>query len=238
MKAMIFAGGWEGHAPTNFANWAEALLTGAGFSVEKHDSLAPLTDPQKMETTDLIVPIWSSARSSHSAKWGNLTREQEQGLLAAVEKGVGVAGWHGHMADAFRDRPNYHFLVGGQFVGHPPGWPDNPVPQEDFIHYTVNIVDTDDPIVAGLDDFTVYGEQYYMHVDPSNTVLATTTFSGEYLSWIEGAVIPVVWKRRWGKGHVFYCSIGHEVEELNIPEVYQIMKRGMMWAGRSSQLET
>jgi len=164
-----------------------------------------------------------------------MTRDQEQGLLNAVESGTGIAGWHGHMGDAFRDRPNYHFMVGGQFVGHPPGWPDNPVPEDDFIDYQVNIVKPDDPIVAGLDDFWVHSEQYYMHVDPSNEVLATTTFSGEYLPWIEGCVMPVVWKRRWGRGRVFYGSIGHTVEELNIPEVRQLMQRGMIWASRRSQ---
>ena len=71
-----------------------------------------------------------------------------------------------------------------------------------------------------------------MLVDPSNDVLATTTFSGEYLTWIEGSVIPVVWKRRWGQGRIFYCSIGHTVTDLNVPEVREMMRRGMIWAGR------
>lgn len=232
MKAVIFAGGWHGHTPTAFADWATNLLIEQECSVETFATLEPLTDRAKMQSFDLIIPIWSSGRSSHSAEWGNLTREQEAGLLQAVEDGVGIAGWHGQMGDAFRDRPNYHFMVGGQFVGHPPGWPDNPDPEEDFIDYRVKIVRPDDPLVSGLSDFWVHGEQYYMHVDPSNEVVATTRFSGEYLPWIEGCEMPVVWKRRWGKGRVFYCSIGHTVRELEIPEVHEIMKRGMLWAGR------
>lgn len=234
MKAVIFAGGWSGHSPSAFAAWAEDLLSSQDYQVETFNTLEPLTDPTTMQNFDLIVPIWSSARSSHASEWGNMTREQEAGLMEAVKSGIGLAGWHGHMGDAFRDRPNYHFVVGGQFVGHPPGWPDNPVPEDDFIDYQVNIVRPDDPIVAGLNDFVVHGEQYYMHVDPSNDVLATTTFSGQYLPWIEGCVMPVVWKRRWGGGRVFYCSIGHTVDELNMPEVYEIMRRGLIWAGRNS----
>ncbi len=232
MKAVIFAGGWSGHKPAEFAAWAQDLLTAQAFTVKIYDSFDPLTDPTTTQDVDLIVPIWSSAYSSHRPELGNLTNEQEAGLLGAIERGVGIAGWHGHMGDAFRDRPNYHFMLGGQFVGHPPGWPDNPIPQDDFIDYQVNIVKPDDPIVEGITDFWIHSEQYYMLVDPSNDVLATTTFSGEYLSWIEGSVIPVTWKRHWGQGRVFYCSIGHTLDDLKLPPVTTMIRRGMLWASK------
>lgn len=232
MKAALFVGGWEGHAPKDFADWADGLLAGERFEVEVHDSLAPLTDPQWTDGVDLIVPIWSSARSAHRPEFGNMTKAEEDGLLRAVARGCGIGGWHGHMGDAFRDRPTYHFLIGGQFVAHPPGWPDNPVPTDDFVDYDVTIVKPDDPIVDGIDSFRLFSEQYYMLVDPSNDVLATTTFSGEHLHWIEGATIPVVWKRRWDRGRVFYCSIGHRVDDLEVPQVREIMRRGLRWAAR------
>jgi len=235
MKALILCGGWEGHAPLKFAEWAKAVLEAEAYTVDIVETLDVLTDSATMQSTDLIIPVWSSQGSSHSAEHGNMVWVQEQGLLNAVRSGTGIAGWHGHMADAFRDRPNYHFLVGGQFVAHPPTWPDDPEPKHGFVDYTVNIVKPDDPIVEGVLDFKMHSEQYYMHVDPSNEVLAATTFSGEYLPWIEGTVIPVVWKRRWGEGRVFYCSIGHELEELNIPEVKTIVRRGLLWASRGSE---
>jgi hypothetical protein len=112
-------------------------------------------------------------------------------------------------------------MVGGQWVAHP----------GDIIAYTVNVV-SDDPITAGVADFTMHTEQYYMHVDPSNEVLATTTFSGEYAPWIAGTVMPVVWKRRWGEGRVFYCSLGHQTKDLEVPPVTMIMRRGLLWASR------
>jgi hypothetical protein len=112
-------------------------------------------------------------------------------------------------------------MVGGQWVAHP----------GDIIAYTVNVV-SDDPITAGVADFTMHTEQYYMHVDPSNEVLATTTFNGEYASWIAGTVMPVVWKRRWGQGNVFYCSLGHHTKDLEVPEVTTIMRRGLRWASK------
>ncbi len=232
MNALILFGGWDGHRPHEFAAWAESLLLEEGCNVEILDSLSVLSDSGKMKDVDLIVPIWSSARSSHRPEFGNISKNEEEGLLSAIRNGCGIAGWHGHMGDAFRDHPNYHFMIGGQFVGHPPGWPDNPDPERDFINYKVNITNSDDLITSGISDFELVSEQYYMLVDPSNDVLATTTFSGDHLPWIEGTVMPVVWKRRWGEGRIFYCSIGHAVADLNVTEVKTILRRGMIWAAR------
>ncbi len=227
--------GWEGHTPTVFCDWATALLEEEGFDVIAYDTFEPLLDVDITASLDLIVPIWSSARSSHQDEFGNITREQEQGLLDAVAGGCGIAGWHGHMGDAFRDHPTYHFMIGGQFVAHPPGWPDNPIPSDDFVDYRVTFTKNDDPFMEGLEDFNIHGEQYYMLVDPSNDVLATTRFSGEHLHWIDGTVMPVAWRRRWDQGRVFYCSIGHTVDELKHPMVDTLMRKGFNWAARFSR---
>jgi type 1 glutamine amidotransferase len=231
VNALILRGGWEKHAPTVFADWIRTRLENQGDVVTVTDTLGTLLDATAMSRVDVIVPIWSSMGSGHDPSLGNLTREQEDALVEAVENGVGLAGWHGHMGDAFRDRPTYKFLAGSQFVGHPPGWPDRPIPEEDFITYRVNIAG-DHPIVAGLKPFDVHSEQYYLHVDPAIDVHATTTFSGEHLPWLDGVVMPVTYTKRWGQGKVFYCSIGHDIREFEIPEVAEMITRGVRWAGR------
>jgi hypothetical protein len=96
----------------------------------------------------------------------------------------------------------------------------------------VSILRRDDPIMKGIEDFDYRSEQYYMHVDPSNEVLATTTFSGKHASWIEGVVMPVVWKRLHGKGRVFYSALGHVASEFDVPQMRTILQRGMVWAAR------
>jgi type 1 glutamine amidotransferase len=126
------------------------------------------------------------------------------------------------MADSFRHNTNYQWLVGGQWVAHP----------DDITEYWVNIVDHEDPITRGIDDFQIRSEQYYLHVDPSNQVLATTTFHTRSAPWVNGCVMPVVWKRRWGQGRVFYSSLGHVASDFDVPEVLEIQKRGMLWASR------
>lgn len=213
-SALIVAGGWDGHQPRECAALFVSVLQADGIEVEFAESLDVYLDAGKLQALDLIVPLWTM---------GTITAEQEAGLLAAVASGAGVAGWHGGMGDSFRANPNYQFMVGGQWVAHP----------GDLIDYTVTITAPDDPITAGIDDFAMHSEQYYLHVDPSNEVLATTTFSGEHASWIAGCVMPVVWKRRWGAGRGFYCSLGHQVGDFDLPQVREIVRRGMHWASRT-----
>ena len=212
-KALMTWGGWEGHTPKQSVDVFAPFLHENGYDLTIVNTLDVYLDEPFMRSLDLIVPVWTMS---------TIAKEQEQGLLGAVASGVGIAGWHGCMADSFRNNTEYQFMVGGQWVAHP----------GNIIDYTVNITNHDDPITAGIADFQMHSEQYYMHVDPSNEVLATTRFSAEYLPWIAGTVIPVVWKRRWGAGRVFYSSLGHVASDFDVPEAHTIMQRGMLWASR------
>ncbi|HIJ74852.1 MAG TPA: ThuA domain-containing protein [Candidatus Hydrogenedentes bacterium] len=212
-SALMVWGGWDGHEPKQCVDIFAPYLEKQGYDVEIADTLDVYLDEEKMSNLSLIVPVWTM---------GEITPEQERGLLVAVVGGVGIAGWHGGMCDAFRLNTEYQFLTGGQWVVHPGG----------IVKYRVNIIKPGDPIVAGLDDFDMESEQYYMHVDPSNEVLATTTFSGEHLPWIEGCVMPAVWKRMYGEGRVFYTSLGHVAKDFDVPECKTIVERGMLWASR------
>lgn len=213
-KAIMVWGGWEGHEPKQCVDIFAPILEEDGFAVTVSDTLDTYKDRDLMAEQDLVVPAWTM---------GQIEGEQEQGLLAAVDSGVGIAGWHGCMADSFRNNTTYQFMVGGQFVAHPDG----------IIDYTVNIAAPDDPIVAGLDDFQMHSEQYYMHTDPGNEVLATTNLEGRQSApWVNGTVMPVVWKRAWGAGRVFYSSLGHVARDFDVPEAREIQRRGMLWASR------
>jgi type 1 glutamine amidotransferase len=211
--ALIVWGGWAGHQPESSARLFASILQEEGYAVELSDTLDAYLNTEKLQSLSLIVPTWTM---------GTIKPEQERGLLDAVRSGVGVAGWHGTMGDSFRNNTEYQFMVGGQWVAHP----------GNIIDYEVNITDHDDPVTAGLGDFKMHSEQYYMHVDPSNKVLATTTFSGAHAPWIEGTVMPVVWKRAYGQGRVFYSSLGHVTADFEVYEAREIVRRGMLWASR------
>lgn len=214
-KALIVWGGWGGHEPKACADIFAPWLQRKGFEVTVSDTLDAYLDADKMAQYAVVIPIWTM---------GQITREQSEGLRQAIRNGTGLAGWHGGMCDAFRTDTEYQFMTGGQWVAHPGG----------IVPYRVHITRPDDPIVRGLKDFRIRSEQYYMHVDPGNEVLAVTTFSGRHggIPWIRGTVMPVVWKRRYGKGRVFYASVGHVAADFQVPEAREIVQRGILWAAR------
>jgi type 1 glutamine amidotransferase len=204
--------GWSGHEPEQCASIIAGMLEEEGFKVYVENSTEAFADPG-LSDMSLVIPIYTMSK---------IEKEELSNLTAAVRGGVGLAGYHGGMCDAFREAVEYQFMCGGQWVAHP----------GNIIDYRVNVTRPDDPVMQGIGDFDYHSEQYYMHVDPSNEVLATTTFSGEHAYWTKDVVMPVVWKRRYGEGRVFYSSLGHVAKEFEVPEMRTILKRGMLWAAR------
>lgn len=212
-NALFFVGGWDGHTPFESAELFADLLKQEQYDVTISDTLDILLDVDGLKKYDVIVPTWTM---------DVISQEQVAGLSHAIESGVGLAGWHGTMGDSFRDSPDYQFMVGGQWVAHP----------GNIIDYTVNITNQQHPITEGISDFQMHSEQYYMHTDPSNNVLATTTFNGDILPWIADTIMPVIWTRQWGTGKVAYCSLGHVVGDFDVPEARELVKRCLLWATR------
>ena len=221
-KALIVWGGWDGHQPREVGELFRKVLAEGGFDVEVSDSLESFNDEEKLKQLDLIVPVWTC---------GVLKPEQQKALCAAVRGGVGIGGAHGGMCDAFRNSCEYQFMTGGQWVAHP---------GSDKVNYTVEIRDKNHPITTGISDFQVLSEQYYMHVDPAIKVLATTKFpwpgvDGPHVP--NGPIdMPVVWTKMYGKGRVFYHSVGHTANDLAAEPNLTIMRRGFAWAAEGKQL--
>ncbi len=212
-KVLIVWGGWAGHQPKQcvdiFAPWLEEQ----GFAVEVSQTLDSYLDAEKLKSFSLVVQAITMSQ---------ITPQQEKGILAAIRGGVGMAGWHGGISDSFRNNPEFEYMVGGSWAAHPGG----------IIDYEVNITHQEDPITRGLSDFRMRSEQYYMLVDPNVEVLATTTFSGEHAPWIKGTVMPVVWKKMYGRGRVFNTTLGHVAADFDVPQAREIVKRGLLWAAR------
>lgn len=202
-RALIVQGGWEGHEPKEVSEILAAALEENGVDVTVSDTLDAFKDEAVMKGLDLIVPVWTM---------GQIEADQLKPLLEAVRGGCGIAGVHGGMGDAFRVQTEYQFMCGGQWVAHPGG----------IVTYGVHIVDPWNPLTAGIEDFEITSEQYYMHVDPGNIVLATTNFGH--------TVMPVIWLKSYGKGRVYYCSLGHVAADVRMPQVLELVTRGMLWA--------
>lgn len=217
-KVLYLYGGWPGHSPYDIAGWTRELVVGElGFEMEESQDIFTLD--RDLTGYDLIIIGWNNALTTE-----DLTDSQEDHLMAAVESGTGVAAWHGAAA-SFRSSLRYHLMLGGDFLSHPGG--------EGYPHpYKVNIVDHHHEVTSGVNDFAVASEQYYMSVDPNNRVLAETTFDGEHFPWLDGLKSPVAWVRNWGRGRVFYHSVGHATEDLAGADVRRLTKQGIAWAAR------
>lgn len=212
-QALFVVGGWEGHQPAQCAERVAKELEPHGITSEVAESLVVLDDAPRLSTFDVVVPCWTQ---------GTISGEQIRGLMDAVAGGVGLAGWHGGMGDAFRDSPRFQFMVGGQWAAHPGG----------HIDFRVSFSDPGHPITHGLEEFTLESEQYFMHVDPANHVLATTVVSGQSFPWLGGCLMPVAWIRPWWAGRVFYTSVGHNLADFELPVVTELIARGVRWAAR------
>jgi hypothetical protein len=215
-SAIVVRGGWEGHNPVEATDRFVPFLEGHGFSVEVRDDLDVYTDAEKLAATDLVLQCYTQ---------GTATDNQVNGLSAAVQAGTGLAGWHGGIVDSFRASPDYLHMTGGQWAAHPGG----------FVDYEVEVVPerADHPIVAGLTQWKHHTEQYWCLTDDLNDVLATSTFHVEDgMPWREQLVVPAVWTRQWGAGRVFVSTIGHKLEDLDVPEVRTLTERGLLWASR------
>ncbi|WP_422353881.1 ThuA domain-containing protein [Roseivirga pacifica] len=214
-KILFTYGGWPGHEPGKFKDYMVSWLESEDATVSTSDSLDVYADANFMKEIDLVIQCVTMS---------SITTEQEQGLLAAIKAGTGMAGWHGGMCDSFRNNPEYQFMTGGKWVAHPGG----------ILDYSVQISQHTDAVTDGLNDFKIKSEQYYMHIDPNIKVLATTKFNGNANDWINGCVIPVAWKKTYGKGRVFYSALGHSLQHLaDTPAALTMIKRGIHWASAS-----
>ena len=215
-RALITWGGWDGHEPDKVAALFDAELRGAGFEVEVTDSLACFDDVEALKALDLIVPIWTMSM---------IEKERSQAVADAVEAGVGLAGCHGGMCDAFRNDVVWQFMTGAQWVAHP---------GNDGMEYRVRITDPANPLVAGIGDFDVKTEQYYLHVDPAVKVHAVCDFplfDGPHAA--NGPVaIPIAFTKMWGKGRVYYNALGHHADVIDHGAPKEMIRRGMLWAAR------
>ncbi len=221
-KALIVQGGWNGHEPKQVSEIIDAFLKEKGFETEVSDTLDAFLDAERLLGLDLIVPVWTM---------GKITNEQLKPVVEAVQSGVGIGGCHGGMCDSFRESTEWQFMTGGQWVSHP---------GNAGVTYTVKITVPDHPITQGTHDFQVTSEQYYMHTDPANRVLATTEFptpgaDGPHIT--NGPTqMPVVWTKFYGKGRVFYSSLGHVAATVSEPDPYRLLTRGLLWAANAEEL--
>jgi len=221
-KALILCGGWNGHEPKLLTERFKTFLESEDFEVNVEEKLDVLQDLQRLKEQDLFIPIWTMCNE-------NLPKPYFEPIAEAIGSGVGLAGCHGGMCDAFRNNVLWQFITGANWVAHPGC---------DGTKHRINIISKSNPLTEGIKDFDVCSEQYYLQTDAANEVLATTRFPT--VKWYHSANgevdVPQVWTRKWGHGRVFYNALGHHNDVFDIPEAWELMKRGLLWAAEGRKI--
>lgn len=216
MDALIVWGGWDGHEPDKVADFFHTMLEAEGFHCEISNDFNAFLELDRFDDLKLIVPVVTMS---------TITPEQCKSVCDAVAAGVGMAGCHGGMCDSFRENTEWQFLTGGQWVAHP---------GDTNVDYVIKFDrDNPHPISKDLPDFDVKSEQYYLHTDPGNNVLAYTEFPHVQVDGPHAnnpCCMPQIWTKMYGQGRVFYFAVGHCRADLEPAVPKEIMRRGMLWA--------
>jgi type 1 glutamine amidotransferase len=223
-NALVVRGGWDGHQPVETTDAFIPFLEENGFDVRVEESTAVYSDDGVMGGIDLIVQVNTM---------NTIKAEEFAGLQRAVLNGTGMGGWHGGIADSYRNNADYLHMIGGQFAHHAGKPPEERIGEQsdNYILYTVHITELGKthPITEGIDDFELVTEQYWVLSD----VLATTTQEARpFDAWNRPVTAPAIWTRQWGKGRIFVSAPGHRLEIVQNPSVRTIIERGLLWAAR------
>jgi uncharacterized protein len=226
--ALVVRGGWDGHMPVETTESFLPFLRENGFDVRVEEGTAVYADEEYMAGVDLVVQV-NTMNTIEDAEF--------RGLRNAVLNGTGMAGWHGGIADSYRNNADYLHMIGGQFAHHAGKDPAERVgdQSDNYIPYTVHITEygKTHPITEGIDDFDLVTEQYWVLSDEYNDVLATTTQAVRpWDAWNRPVTSPAIWTRQWGKGRIFVSAPGHRLEIVESRPVRTIIERGLLWAAR------
>jgi type 1 glutamine amidotransferase len=159
----------------------------------------------------------------------DLSEQQKKDLLSFVhDDGKGFVGGHSAI-DAFYHWPEYGEMVGAYFDNHPWGVFDAPIVVEEPLF----------PGLAGLPrEFSLRDEIYVVTDSPYSRdkvdVLMRLDASGLNLK-IPGlnrsdGDFPVAWVKNYGKGRVFYSTLGHSDESWDDTRVQKMYFEAIKWA--------
>ena len=200
IRVLFMVGGYAGHDAVNLPKMLKGVLEGKGkfeFTItEDHDQYRA----ENIRKYDAVLSYTTG---------GDLTKEQETGLMQFVENGGAFVGIHS-ATDSFKNSDAYWKLLGGRFIGHGNGT------------FNVHITGKRHPIVKGMEDFEISDETYRHEFHPASKliVLARRDFDGE----------PAAWVQYYGKGRVFVTGIGHGDSAWNNASFQEMIYRALLWS--------
>lgn len=167
------------------------------------------------------------------------TPELCKSLMAFVKGGKGLVGIHA-ATDNFNEWPEAQEMMGGKFTGHPWGGGGT---------WAMKIDQPDHPLMAPFEGqgFKIKDEIY--RTDPplysrsKQLVLMSLDMSDPTTKNAKGVRegdedTGISWIKTWGKGRMFYCSLGHDHAVTWTPPVLEHFLRGIQFAMGDLKVDT
>ena len=199
------SGMWDAYLRTDY-QWISKGETGAnGKNLTKFDAVVFVNSTGKMELTD----------------------EQKKDLLSYVhDDGKGFVGVHAAL-DANYDWPEYAELIGGWFDQHPWNTFDAPVVLEDPTFPAVRHLPR-----AFMKRDEIYQAKQWSR-DKVNVLLrldeTKLVYENNPRIHRTDRDFAVAWSKMYGKGRVFYSTLGHTNESWSDPDVKTMYFEAVKW---------
>lgn len=210
------------HASIPFAEKAleEMAKSTKAYTVDISDDPSVFT-PENLKKYDAIV------LNNNTGEWLT-TPTLRQALLDFVSSGKGLVGIHA-ASDGNYTWPEFGKLIGGYFENHP--WTS-----KDTV--TLKLNRPKHPVVKAFVDRPLeINDEIYQIKDPysADAVLelisldtAKTDMNKKGITRTDGD-FPVAWVHRYGKGRVFYTSLGHNEHLYSNPMILQHYLDGLQF---------
>jgi type 1 glutamine amidotransferase len=151
-----------------------------------------------------------------------LSKENREHLIQWIKDGHAFIGFHS-ATDTYKDWEPFWEMIGGSFDGHP--WHEE---------ITIDVEDPSHPSVLHLDTHWVITDEIYQFKNYSrdrlHIILSMNAKSEKGKGKRADKDNAIAWCREFGKGKVFYTSLGHREDVWTNPDYQKHVEGGVLYA--------
>jgi len=149
---------------------------------------------------------------------GDLPLPDREGFLAWIRSGKGFVGFHA-ATDTFPGFPGYIDMIGAQFKNH-----------YEQAEVEVLIQDPKHPATKHFTGSFRVKDEIYLVKNFYREKVHGLLWLDKHPNFGLPGDYPIAWCKNYGKGRVFYASLGHRTDVVARPDIQQHYLGGILWA--------
>lgn len=161
--------------------------------------------------------------------WQNISAEQQKVMSGCIKEGKPLVVLH-HSICAFDNWDEYTNIVGGRYFHRPDTINGKVYPVSSYEHdveVSIQIINKNHPVTAGVDDFSLLDETYnnfYVHPDVTPLLVTDTP----------GSTKTIGWTRLYGRSSVVTFQTGHDVPAFRSPQYRRLLWQAIKYSVTTS----